>query len=166
MIYTVEQGKRDFKPFNLPCFTRRTKGFVLEYRLLEGTNVSPPLDNEMDWNKLLGVSFELFRNNRNAVMGAFRWNPIKNTREVCVYANWNGGNYPIAICSTGVSGRIEVSLHRNGLSAHIVTDEEDRHATLTGPSFLDRFSRTMGMWYGGTYPAPVRTKIECSIKVK
>lgn len=85
MIYTIPKGTQ----FSFP---RTPKFFVKE---LEGTiKIVQPvyeLDNgdQLDWNKVTGISSNPLKPDQNALLIAWRWNPEKVKVEIAPYFNRN-----------------------------------------------------------------------------
>jgi hypothetical protein len=88
MKYTIEKNRH----FSLP----RTPKFLV--RKVEGTfsftNSVYNLvgDDQYDWNKLTGISFNPLQPDQNAIMIGWRWNKTTEKFEVGPYYNIDGSN--------------------------------------------------------------------------
>lgn len=88
------------------CFDQESK---YDYTLDDGT-----FDQDWhDWNKLGGLTFNLWFRNKDAALGGWRYNPESEFFEVCAYLNDKRGNYPdkskIVRYSAGERGKIEIT---------------------------------------------------------
>lgn len=97
--YEIDAGKHDFRPkdglgliaWNAPLLPSLKKSALVVGMVFHDNCLYnfPDGDNH-DWNKLPGVSLELFSKNQNAVIGAWRSRPDLGEIEVTSYANRDG----------------------------------------------------------------------------
>jgi len=91
MIYEIQKNAHFSTPRTPKAFVRQVNGTAAfidaEYKL--------PANDQLDWNKLTGISFNPLNPSRNAIMIGWRWNPTIEKVQLCAYFNVNGTNqYP------------------------------------------------------------------------
>lgn len=90
ITFTIDKGdnfSNPRKPFS-PFFKRELEG---EFRFLDESRYNLKNTNQLDWNKLTGISFVdwSFKLNKNATLLAWRYDPAANIFEAAPYFNAN-----------------------------------------------------------------------------
>lgn len=98
--YSVEAGQHDYTPKQLfgGVFNRinTSKIDALEYEAYFDSSsiyTHPLSDDQIDWNKGGGFSFDLLTNHNNSVMWAWRWTPELGGFEISGYAHISGERF-------------------------------------------------------------------------
>lgn len=73
-----------------PWFARNTESRSFYVMFTEKSKYDHGDDNNHDWNKGGGESYDLLSNHIDAFMWGWRYNQVKNLVEVCLYCHVNG----------------------------------------------------------------------------
>lgn len=154
--YEVKKGKHDFNPTTWPTFHRDVRGFSLTVLSNETCRYIIDGVDQMDWNKLFGLSYSWTSNKYNTVYTAFRYDPISGMFEVAGYLNDRGGMKWTKAVQVPIGEA--VTIH-----AHFLPDQIDyhfhvgtKHIIHSIPVSFDRsgIGRKVGMWFGGNQKSP------------
>lgn len=157
--YTFKKGKRKLKPREPLQIWQPGKFESVEYtvRFDETIRYSLPGEEQEDWLKGGGVSFNLFTNHKNSTMWGFRYNPKFDKVELNAYAHIDGNTYytkwlvDLAINETG---KIKIYPGEGDIwITHFITDAKEVKIPWLIPNKA-LFYRRIKAWFGGTLPAP------------
>lgn len=178
MIYEIKKGQTDWRPRDrlllLTGFDSLT-WTVTPDKSMEFDYIDPITDKiDADWNdwkKIGGISLVNWRNpwnavmkDRDAIMLAWRWNPVYNFHEFAVYTNSRGKKIayerPDQVLRTIAGTRVSMQITR-------VTRRNYRvrlYVTSQGPDSVNAFEiktrqafglySLIGPWYGGKNNSP------------
>lgn len=80
----------------IPIPVRTIQKVVIDFQFLEESKYDWEGDKDQeDWNKLGGLTFNLYPRNKDALLIGWRYSPEKEAFEVVAYINENGDNLPI-----------------------------------------------------------------------
>lgn len=170
--YYFKKGKHDASPITWPRFHRSPKGFTVTVQPnpTAAYSILPDVD-QWDINKLFGLAYSWTSNKYNTVYTGYRPNPDTGKFEVFGYLNDRGGiknTRPFEMDYDEVC-TIHVRLW-NGLVAYHFTFTKGttirQYVANIECSFpLDGIARTVGMWHGGTKPAPKNYHLDVGFSV-
>jgi len=174
MKYTIKKGNQSWRPH--PILPRLLFGFdrltwtITPDKSMQFDYIDPEtgnLDNDWaDWKKIGGISLVNWKNpqnvvvkNRDAIMMAWRWNPMISVHEFATYVNKKGGRIvyeqPHQVLRTIAGTRISMEITRSNKSSY----NARIYVTSKGPNSVNRFiietRQRFGMyslinpWYGG-----------------
>lgn len=166
--YTIQPGRHDFRPPEFPSIycARRIKRLHWKFRFAADCMYHIPGEDQYDWNKGGGISFHLFRNNRDNMMWAWRWNPRKGMIDITAYSNnadmpngrfigWGNGQVMMTIYPEEVG---EVIIEPYGIAGWNFTfrrsGKEISNHCVHGTRRNWRIAKRLGLWFGGNQPAP------------
>lgn len=154
--YEVKKGKHDFSPITWPSFHRDVEGFTLTVQsnatcryLLDGVD-------QMDWNKLFGLSYSWTSNKFNTVYTGFRYDPVTDMFEVAGYINDKGGKAWTKAVQVPIGEAVIIH-------ARFLQDRIEYTFKVGAKEFVyplpitfstSGLGRKVGMWFGGNQVAP------------
>lgn len=157
--HTFKTGKRTLSPCEPVQIWQPGKFSSIEYivRFDETIRYKLPGEEQWDWLKGGGVSFDLFTNHRNSAMWGFRYNPDTDKVELNAYAHIKGKNYytkPLAEVAPGETFRVKICPGEGDIwIVNIITSAKDVKIPWVIP-IRAWFYRRIPAWFGGTLPAP------------
>lgn len=161
-----------------PCIIRRPTLLSWQVRFGEGCDYELPGADQQDWNKGGGISFDLLTNHTDAIMWAWRWNPVLKMIELAMYAHVDGqrviarnelmpndGEVMIRLRigqTSRVSLKVDEMPNHYDMNFQVIGSDESYPAAI---SFTHEktIARTIGAWFGGNRPAPKRMEIYISM---
>lgn len=176
-IYTVKAGKHDFWPPE-PRTPHFRQGFSWTWEVVFDATCryTLPGEDQGDFNKGGGVSFNLLSNNRNAVMWGWRYQPKNDMIQLCLYINKDGKKQighdgDLVQLEIPIAERAKIQLTYLGGNTWAMgfywLDADDRiidaelvHFTIKTPTILYR----LGLWFGGNRPAPNDMQVWVDLK--
>ena len=161
-IYNVKQGQHPFTPSvsHRLSIRENLKGWWIT--IDESCRYELGGEDQNDWNKLAGLSFNLLNNHQNSAMFGWRWNPVTQVFEINVYCHIAGKvEMSETIFKTPANKEfaawLEMDYKRNTVNFHIYAgtpaDYEKVETTVAFKS-LPIITREIGAWFGGNNPAP------------
>ena len=162
--YIIPQGWHPAWPF---LFTIKRKPHRVTWRV---RFEQPAYDlgdaDQMDWNKLFGISFHLFTNHENSFMLGWRWNETLSVIELCIYTHRGGETIytpPVAHLRDGEVLECELLIDYKEREARAVIsiDGQEVDTWIIGyPKRLRSWTREINTWFGGNRTAPVQILLE------
>lgn len=168
MVFKIKKGRARWYPvifkiirkFNrLTFITKPNNTQVFDYKFGESLD-----EDWRDWKKIGGISFvnwknlrNIFIKNRDSVILAWRWNPVIETFEYCVYENKGGKNYPyesitqILRAKQGEEVYLNIDLTpKNQFECYLYTlENRNVNPIVIKPRQKFTFYSYINMWYGG-----------------
>lgn len=155
--YTIHKGTHAAKP----CFLRiKRKPHAVRWR---ASFVQPEYAlgdaDQLDWNKLFGLSFHLFTNHENSWMMGWRWNEQERVIELNEYMHRNGKteySTVIATCSAGqtIDCQMLIDYKRDKIWCTIHIDGQEVYSMVRQYTRLRKWTREINTWFGGNRKAP------------
>ncbi len=168
MFFKVKQGSHYFKPtvaLNVDSHLTEIKWAIsfTEDCIYNHNDV-----DQLDWNKLCGVSFDLFTNHKNSAMIGWRWNVNTQKMELTPYVHvdgtrwfWESGS---VFTTVPINQRFFVTMKidwENNTVAMEVTSAfkvyfKQQYTKLSKKYWFikTKFTREIGAYFGGNKPAP------------
>lgn len=149
--YWIEPGKKDFKPFEIPCHcpTRLIKRVDYKFYFEENCWYDWQGDQDIfDMNKLGGVTDAFSANNRTSVMLTFRPSSIQGNTDVFLYFNKKDGSFSISpkLFTLEPKQLVSGSLIRNGRKWTFVSGDVEYSFTWDKSPFI---TRVITPYFGG-----------------
>lgn len=122
------------------------------------------LDNEdqKDWNKLTGVSFNISAL-KNSVMVGWRYNVETNNFELCLYFHVNGSfnppSKPLLTVQKDETFKVVFDFDKSNKTATLELSTSNKTVKETIPFLKFGINRTINTWFGGNQKAPNNIKI-------
>ena len=159
MIYEVKKGKHSFRSgLCLPKIRKRPS--ILTYEVILSGSAIYVLDNEdqLDWNKGGGYSFDLFTNHKNSFMWAWRYNIEKAVFEVTHYVHdgdkiHKGDNSFLSV-PAGQKFIIDVTIQKDKYLFWMQSGNNLVENVVYHNSKQGNIVREINPWFGGNRPAP------------
>ena len=150
MKITHRQGRHRAHPYRLKIGFFDKLDFSVTFD--EAAKYEHGDHDQMDWNKLCGISFHLFTSHKNSAMVGWRYEPITGVFQLNAYYHVDGQvQYTNTLqrvepCET-VKGSISVFSDRVAVEIGFATHLQkfDR---------LRKLRRRIWPWFGGNKPAP------------
>lgn len=166
---TIQEGEHQSKPWaldigsNEPSYMWRFNQSAA-YCINEDCSWS---GDQKDWNKLIGLSFNLFSNHINSAMVGWRWNTDIEQMELNAYFHINEGvQYTEPLLTVSIDqnfqawveelpdGRVMVYIKSEANAEKGFTEQEGKYiAEFQRQDLADR-TRKIYTWFGGNKPAP------------
>jgi hypothetical protein len=170
--YTVKAGKHDFWPPELRTPYNLNRLEYLEWVVIFDASCAYhlPGEDQKDFNKGGGISFDLLSNTRNAVMWAWRYNPQVDQIELCGYWHNAGIRYigegpELWQMRVNFGERVKVRIYRQGQSwrvkfTRLDVDKEPMESVEAGQViYTGKYGYRIGLWFGGNLPAPTDMEV-------
>ena len=164
MIIKHEKGSHTSTPFlakiwlTAPCFSKA-------FSFTDSCKYNLNGEDQLDWNKLTGISFNLIDARQNTVMCGWRYNIEKDNFELCAYYHISGSFNPPqkAICSVKSGERFEVNIKFNKANKSVAFEIVKADERFTENSNFEKFGicRQVNTWFGGNNPSPCDMHICC-----
>ena len=161
MIWTVKRGRHKFWPskgLGLPKVRQRPTIFYYNVNLSESAIYLLDGNDQLDWNKGAGVSFNLFTNHKNSWMWAWRYNPETNKFEVTYYIHDGNeiykGDTEFVEVDPGQDFVVMMSKHDNTYHCAIQVGNIIKHLCVKYKGKHKRLGREINPWFGGNRKAP------------
>lgn len=157
--YTIKKGQHAAKP----CFLRlKRKAERIRWRVsFQQPKYALGDADQMDWNKLFGISFHLFTNHRNSWMLGWRWNEQERVIEVNEYMHRNSKteySTTLFTCEAGQQIECYLRLFRHAgttiLKAVLTVDKGEAFEVVRHYNTRARWTREINTWFGGNRTAP------------
>lgn len=162
--YTTKKGHHDWWPFEFPRMwfvkkKRITLTFTFDVDCIYDWNGD---QDQLDWNKIGGVSFNLFSNTKNSIIGGWRSNPITRKIELTIYRHVAGnilkGNDDGEVMMTVdpfdvIELTIWPQLNGRFFCAQLQHDDQVIMIPVEYPE-VKKIGRRIGMWFGGANNSP------------
>lgn len=164
----VKKGKHGFKPYR---FRLEWKPQAISFGVVFGEGAKYDLGNQdqYDWNKGGGISFDLLTNHRRSAMWAWRYNIFTNTFEFTPYVHdreliVKGDNLqyrgtaikgkPIFEAAPGEPLNITIRFWGNNRIVYFFHSSTDSAVIEIKARIYRKLGRRIGAWFGGNNPAP------------
>lgn len=176
--YTCYPGRNAFqlygRAFEVPCITRDSRRLAYTVRFDESCTYTLPGVDQRDWNKGGGLSFDLFTNNTDSAMWAWRWSPDRDKMQLTAYAHVEGKRViaktiqgpdqtdgeVLAEVEIGQNVDISIDIDRiSGRYNYLFSTGDARAYTWLPFEHKKRTGRTIGLWFGGNRKAPQKISV-------
>jgi len=156
MIYKVKEGKHAYKPYQLKI---RRNARAIKYTVaMDWENMYDLQDeDQQDWNKGGGLSFNMFTNHRNSAMWAWRYNPVTNFFEIGYYCHINGKIEKSAQPEINVAPLLPFDVLMVFMKDAVLFEFKtvlERKTVSISIGNWGNWSREIFPWFGGNNPAP------------
>ena len=158
--YTIKKGFHASTPFGFKPLIRSVQGNAYFDKAFASYELIPA-NEQGDWNKLTGITFNPLVRNSNAIM--IGWRYFEGKFQFCPYFNYDGGKiiFPKPeeiITFKGDSGNLYFSVDYNKI--RIKSDQQEVITMVPSqvkPNYLT--SSRVQPWFGGNMAAPKDIKI-------
>lgn len=172
-IYTVKKGKHDFSPKEFRSLYRLKNVGAFEYEVVFDASCDYliPGEDQGDFNKGGGVSFDWYTNTKNAAMWAWRNTPSVSGIELAAYFHKDGktvigDEFGIVamVCNFGERVKIQVWRAFKSWRVTFVKLDVDGNGIEYAEQQLDfgkahELGYRVGLWFGGNQPAPQKMQV-------
>ncbi len=167
--YTIQPGQHASRPLLLR-WKWKPKRYFFSVRFLQAAYDHGNAD-QMDWNKLLGVSFHLFTNHENSFMLGWRWNVDTQLFEINAYQHVDGSTkYTDTLFTvphdSWLQGVANIDYRRDQVRLSVKVAHGVAVEHVFQFSRLRKLTREINAWFGGNLPAPYYIVIEKETKIK
>lgn len=159
----VKKGKHQFKPYKLR-FAWKPKGIAFGVIFDESAMYDLESNDQFDWNKGGGLSFNLFSNHRKSAMFGWRYNIFENSFELTPYIHngkqiIKGDNLPdspnaVFSVSPGDPVNVTITFHKDLIFYYFTSSYQRSTVAISVNGWKYRFARRIGGWFGGNRSAP------------
>lgn len=161
MNYKVKKGCHKFWPekgLGLLKFRKRPKYIVYEVYFPESAMYIHGDNDQFDWNKGGGFSFDPFTNHKNSFMWAWRFNPSTLEFEVTHYVHdgdkiYKGDDKFLSV-SPGKKLLITIDVYENKYSYWFMSGNNLEVNIVEHNNRQRRCAREINPWFGGNKKAP------------
>lgn len=165
--YTVQAGKHKFTP---GIFKMQYKPDRLDFEaVFDASCLYSPIDEEHDWNKLIGRAFDPVSPHMNSALVAWR-SKGEGVIEIADYWH-NGGetiwrHEPVLTLLPGekLIGSIDHSWRSKRVAIELKKEGGELHRRQEVLQGLSCFTWILQPWFGGTWPAPRDMKLNLTYK--
>lgn len=156
----IPKGKHAAKPYWFSYGKR--KQLSMQFLFTDYARYQLPGPDQMDWNKLCGISFCPLTNHRNSAMVSWRYNLEADLFELGFYHHVNGRRV-IKRNASGevwarckVAGMLKIRFVIDHLLGQVLTTIETQESVVSDLTEIStkRRSRVINTWFGGNNPAP------------
>lgn len=161
----VSIGRHQFKPAPITLYKHRQLQ-SLSYDIVFDESCMYDMEGDMDqldWNKGLGVSLDWKRNDKDAIMWAWRANPDSNRMELTLYAHKKykrivGYNGNEVLLTAKPYEKVSIEINRMDREEWEMTFVNHDQGTINQAIVKMRknpcYSRRINAWFGGANNAP------------
>lgn len=165
MIVTHKKGKHRSTPYKL----RVGKYKKLQADYIFDLNAAYDLGNndQFDWNKLTGFSFELLKTTNNSAMVGWRYNVKDNLFEFCAYCHVSGERiFTLPLFRVKPNNRFTVEMRiADGGVYFTFTDELNTSSYYQPFKEQNKCVRLISAWFGGNNAAPNEITFSQNLKL-
>lgn len=162
-IQTVKAGKHDFKP-NSFCVGKNDtlRGTVMFW---PSCRYELDMGDQADWNKVCGLSYDIFSNFRDTQMLGWRYNPETDKIELNHYCHIDRKRVmgPV-LMSVNINQRVafELSTDRENRTIRLDLSAQNKDSASSEYRYksFGTLTRRLGAWFGGNRPAPHEMSFE------
>ena len=154
----IKAGKHRSKPWQFNY--RRHKQLSYAWRFDESARYNHFDNDQLDWNKLTGLSYNLFTSHRNSAMVSWRYNVSNDTIELSAY--YHQAREVIRrqpLIQVNIHDEFYTEIIPNTIDSTIIvrisTASNSAEDTLKYNISLDQDSREIWPWFGGNKEAPL-----------
>ena len=176
-LYEVKAGEHDYKPkqpFGGVLSRFKTSEIdAIEYSIWFDSSsiyVHPESDDQIDWNKGGGWSFDLLTNHNNSVMWAWRWTPELQAFEISAYAHISRERFlfdtPYLIVKPYEKFFVTIREYEPKTWRVTLRDSDNAIYKEVKFSTQGKKARRIEPWFGGNNPSPHDGKMYQKIEIK
>ena len=137
----------------------KAKTIVKEFSFTDSCKYVIPNEDQNDWNKLTGVSFNLIDARQDTIMCGWRYNVEKDEFELCGYYHINGSFNPPQYCLVTVKAQERFTVvfaFNKGMKTAAISFIIKGKTNITEMTPFNKFgiNRIVNTWFGGTTAAP------------
>lgn len=163
-VYTVQKGKHSFTPFELDLSFGSK--FEYEFSFIYESIYDLKDNDQLDWNKLCGVTMSLIPNKQAAMIG-WRYNVAEDLFEVLPYINEDGNNINLELLGTYKPIKVSksqyckasITFDKNVCTFKININGVDQPIYSYIFKKVPKLKRQINPWFGGNKSAPKQISI-------
>jgi hypothetical protein len=165
--YRIKEGDHDWSPIEFLKVWNPRRRKTLSIRMAFDSSCLydwRPDNDQLDWNKVGGMSFDFFRNTQNAIIAAWRPNPVTRQIELTAYRHKDGGTFKgthanEVMLSVDPGDSVTFHVQTSSRGSYFVmwfSFGGNQKTELVSLQFHDKkwFARRIGMWFGGANNSP------------
>jgi hypothetical protein len=166
MIITHKQGDHRSSPYKLKI--GKLSYIKSDYLFDLAAAYDLKSNDQLDWNKLTGISFYLLSSTKNSAMIGWRYNTESNRFEFCAYCHVSGKRIftpPLFSVKPGWSFTAEIEVADGGVYFAFT---DDMKSTNHFQKFekQPKMRRLISAWFGGNNPAPKKITFTQNLTVR
>ena len=163
--HTIYKGFHRPFPFKIVGFTREEDHIIRRsFKFTESCRYNLYTEDQLDWNKLYGVSFGLFGIHKNSARFAWRYNLTNRKIEIGAYWYLDGYRSYYHMCDVEINDLVnfKITVLYDSVVFTVLDDLVPiaKYVLYTPETLLKKNKYRCGIYFGGNRRAPQRIEIK------